>query len=114
MVDKKDLPDSVKVRHILVATQQQDQSGQSYRIRDDKDEKKRLDSAIALISSGQNFDSVCAKYSDDPGSKDKGGVYDYFASGRMAEEFNDFVFTGKPGDKKVVQTPYGVHYIEIL
>jgi peptidyl-prolyl cis-trans isomerase D len=114
MVDKKDLPDSVKVRHILVATQQQDQSGQSYRIRDDSSAKKRLDSAIALINSGQNFDSVCAKYSDDPGSKDKGGVYDYFASGRMVEEFNDFAFTGKTGDKKVVQTSYGFHYIEIL
>jgi peptidyl-prolyl cis-trans isomerase D len=114
MVDKKDLPDSVKVRHILVATHQQDQNGQSYRFRDDSAAKRRLDSAIALINSGHNFDSVCAKYSDDPGSKDKGGVYDYFTSGRMVEEFNDFAFTGKTGEKGVVHTSYGYHYIEIL
>lgn len=115
MVDKKDLPDSVKVRHILVATHQQDpQSGQSFPVRDDSTAKKRLDSAIAEINAGKNWDSVCAKYSDDPGSKNNGGIYDYFTSGKMVEEFNDFAFTGKTGDKKVVQTPYGFHYIEIL
>jgi len=115
MIDKKQLPDSVKVRHILVSThQQQQQGGSLMRVRDDSAARKRLDSAVALINSGSNFDSVCTKYSDDPGSKDKGGVYDYFPSGKMVEEFNDFVFTGKPGDKKVVQTSFGFHYIEIL
>lgn len=115
VVDKKDLPDSVKVRHVLVATHQQDpQTGQSYRVKDDSAAVKRLDSAIAELNSGKSWDSVCVKYSDDPGSKDKGGVYDYFPSGRMVEEFNDFVFTGKPGEKKTVQTSYGYHYIEIM
>ncbi|HEY6975429.1 MAG TPA: peptidylprolyl isomerase, partial [Chitinophagaceae bacterium] len=105
MIDKKQLPDSVKVRHILVSThQQQEQGGALMRVREDSAAHKRLDSAIALINSGSNFDSVCAKYSEDPGSKDKGGVYDYFSSGRMVEEFNDFAFEGKTGDKKVVQT----------
>jgi len=114
MIDKKVLPDSAKVRHILVSTHQQDNNGQLIRVRDDSAAKKRLDSAVALLNSGANFDSVCAKYSDDPGSKDKGGVYDYFPTGRMVEEFNDFVFTGKPGDKNVVHTSYGFHYVEIL
>jgi peptidyl-prolyl cis-trans isomerase D len=114
MVDKKDLPDSVKVRHILIATHQQDNSGQLIRVKDDSAAKKRLDSAVALINSGAKFDSVCAVYSDDPGSKDKGGVYDYFPSGRMVEEFNDFVFTGKTGAKKIIHTSYGYHYVEIL
>lgn len=104
MIDIKQMPDSVKVRHILVTTQQ----------RDDSSALHRLDSAIALINSGVNFDSVCAKYSDDPGSKDKGGVYDYFPSGQMATEFNDFAFGGKTGDKGTVKTSYGYHYIEIL
>lgn len=109
------MPDSVTVRHILVATHQSDQSsGQSFRVREDSAAKKRIDSAVALLNAGVGFDSVCIKYSDDPGSAAKGGVYDYFASGRMVEEFNDFAFTGKPGDKKLVQTSFGYHYIEIL
>lgn len=114
MVDKKILPDSVRVRHILVATHQQDNNGQLVRVKDDSAAKKRLDSAVAKINAGANFDSVCATYSDDPGSRFNGGIYDYFASGRMVEEFNDFAFTGKPGDKKVIHTSYGYHYIEIL
>ena len=114
LVAERQVPDSVKVRHILVATAQQTQQGQFSRVRDDSSARKRLDSAIADIKAGANFDSVCAKYSDDPGSKDKGGVYDYFSSGRMMEEFNDFSFANPVGAKDVVKTAYGYHYIEIL
>ena len=114
LVAERTVPDSVKVRHILVATAQQTQQGQLTRVRDDSSARKRLDSAIALIRSGSNFDSVCVQYSDDPGSKDKGGVYDYFTSGRMMEEFNDFAFTNPVGSKDVVKTAYGYHYIEVL
>lgn len=114
MLDTKILPDSVKVRHILVGTMTQDpQTGQMMRVRDDSSAQKRLDSAIAEIKAGANFDSVCLKYSDD-GNKATGGVYDYFATGRMVEAFNNFVFTGKTGDKQVVHTEYGYHYVEIL
>jgi len=113
MIDSKVLPDSAKVRHILVATVQQDQQGQFQRIRDDSTAQKRLDSAIALIKAGVSFDSVCLKYSDD-GTRTTGGVYNYFATGTMVGEFNNFAFTGKKGDKQVVHTEYGFHYVEIL
>lgn len=115
MIDEKQLPDSVKVRHILVATLQQDpQTGQTVRVMEDTTAQKRLDSAIAELNHGANFDSVVLKYSDDGGSKTKGGVYDYFPTGKMVAAFNDFAFTGKVGDKKVVKTEYGFHYVEIL
>ena len=115
MVAKQAIPDSAKVRHILVATHQQDQSsGQLIAIRDDSSAMKRLDTAIALLKGGASFDSVAAKYSDDPGSKDKGGIYDNFPSGQMDESFNDFSFTGKPGETKTVHTVFGYHYVEVL
>lgn len=115
MVSKTSMPDSVKVRHILVATAQRDpQSGQFIPIRDDSAASKRLDSAIAEIKGGASFDSIALKYSDDPGSAQAGGVYDYFPSGRNLPEFNNFAFTGKIGDTKTVKTEFGYHYIEIL
>jgi peptidyl-prolyl cis-trans isomerase D len=115
MVAKQAIADSAKVRHILVATHQQDQStGQFTQIKSDSDAMKRLDSAIALIKSGVSFDSVAKVYSDDPGSKDIGGVYDYFPSGQMDPAFNDFALTGHVGETKVIQTVYGYHYVEIL
>jgi peptidyl-prolyl cis-trans isomerase D len=115
MVAVQAIPDSAKVQHILVATHQQDQNtGALMRVRDDSAAMKRLDSAIALIKSGAPFDSVAMKYSDDPGSQATGGVINNFASGQMDDAFNDFSFTGKPGETKVVHTVFGYHYVEIL
>jgi len=110
-VDEKVLPDSVKARHILVATVNP-QSGQP--ILDDSTAKKRIDSIKNLIEHGARFDSLAVKLSDDQGSKEKGGDLGYFASGRMVKEFDDFSFSGKTGDKKIVKTQFGYHYIEIL
>ena len=57
---------------------------------------------------------MAAKYSDDAGSKEKGGVYEYFPQGQMVGTFNDFSFDKPVGSKGVVKTEYGYHYIEIL
>jgi peptidyl-prolyl cis-trans isomerase D len=109
IMDMKVLPDTVKVRHILIATEQQGQL-----IREDSTAKKLADSIQLAIKNGANFDSLCAQYSDDPGSKDKGGVYDNIYTGQMVPEFNDFIFSHNTGDKGVIKTDYGYHYIEIL
>ncbi|ANI89551.1 hypothetical protein A9P82_09760 [Arachidicoccus ginsenosidimutans] len=115
MVAKTSMPDSVKVRHILVMTARQDQqTGQWEQVRSDSDALKRLDSAVAAIKSGASFDSIAQKYSEDGGSATKGGIIDYFPSGQMMPEFSNFAFTGKTGDTKIVKTSYGYHYIEIL
>jgi len=113
ILDIKQWPDTVKVRHILIATQQQSQ-GQMMQIREDSTAKKLADSLELAIKNGANFDSLCGKFSDDPGSKDKGGVYDNIYTGQMVTSFNDFVFSHKVGEKGVIKTEFGYHYIEIL
>ncbi|HJU46242.1 MAG TPA: SurA N-terminal domain-containing protein [Chitinophagaceae bacterium] len=115
MVDVRQWPDTVKARHILIATEQRDpQSGQTYPVRFDTTAKRIADSIELAIRGGADFDSLCTKYSDDPGSKEKGGVYENMVTGSMVAPFNDFVF-GKPvGSKGVVKTDFGYHYIEIL
>jgi peptidyl-prolyl cis-trans isomerase D len=114
MMGVRQMPDTVKVRHILVATVQRDpQSGQFYPVRDSLVAKKLIDSIQTAIRSGSNFDSVCAKLSDD-GTKDKGGVYENVYSGQMTAPFNDFIFLNPVGSKGIVKTEYGYHYIEVL
>ena len=110
-IDEKLLPDSVRARHILVATVNP-QSGQP--VMDDSTAKKKIDSIRTLIEKGANFDSVAAKLSDDGGSKEKGGDLGYFTSDRMVKEFADFSFNGKKGEKGIVKSQFGYHYIEIL
>jgi peptidyl-prolyl cis-trans isomerase D len=115
IVDRKTLPDSVKVRHILVRTKAQDKD-----IMSDSAAKARIDSAVALLKSGAKFDSIVGKYSEDEGSIKKGGEYTFplAAKPSLAKEFGDFAFEGKKGETKVVKVSNdnysGYHYIEIM
>jgi len=105
MLDRKTMPDSVKVRHILVGTQQ----GLA-----DSVAKARIDSIEGAIRGGASFAEMVTKYSDDPGSKNTGGEYDITPATPFVKEFKDFAFEGKPGQMKVVKTQFGYHLIEIL
>ena len=112
LVDEKTMPDSVRARHILVATV--DPQTQQPTM-DDSTAKKKIDSIRNLIEKGgQNFDSVAAKLSDDPGSKTKGGDLGYFTADRMVKEFSDFAFNHKVGEKGIAKSQFGYHYIEVL
>lgn len=115
MVDVISMPDSAKVRHILVKTKERDpQSGSEYAVRDDSTAKHLLDTIVMKLKAGANFDSICRVSSEDDGSKEKGGVYDYFPAGRMVASFNEFAFTKPVGTKDIIKTEFGYHYVEVL
>ncbi|KAA5533618.1 hypothetical protein F0919_13855 [Taibaiella lutea] len=114
--ETKTLPDSVKCRHILVGLKDP-QTGQEKLT--DAQAKAKIDSIVAMANGGVPFDTLAARFSDDLGSKDKGGEYEFTLANRsgqnpLAPEFGDFVFEGHTGEKKVVKTEFGYHYIEIL
>jgi peptidyl-prolyl cis-trans isomerase D len=115
MVGRRNMPDSVKSRHILVKIA--DQQGQA---RTDSAAKKLIDSIEAAIKGGASFDSMVVKYSDDAGSKEKGGEYDFSSMqfSTLSKEFAEVIFYGNTGDKKVVKVENpsysGYHYIEVL
>jgi peptidyl-prolyl cis-trans isomerase D len=111
VVDIKTLPDSAKVRHILIGLN--DEQGQPKRT--DSAAQKLADSLLAVIKTGAaDWQMLSLLYSDDAGSKEKGGVYDYFPPGQMVKEFNDFSFEKPKGEKGVVKTQFGYHVIEVL
>ncbi|MBS1630200.1 MAG: peptidylprolyl isomerase [Bacteroidetes bacterium] len=106
---RKEMPDSVRAKHILIATQsQQNQQGLS-----DTLAHQRADSLLAALKHGANFDSLATKFSDDPGSKVKGGDLGYFSYGAMVPEFNEFCFDGKVGEDTVLRTQFGWHIVHI-
>jgi peptidyl-prolyl cis-trans isomerase D len=115
MLGRRVLPDSVKVRHILVKTQDKRQQ-----VLPDSVAKKRMDSVEALIKGGADFNSIVQKYSDDDGSKKTKGEYDFTLQQftGISKEFAEAIFYGKTGDKKVVKLENdayaGYHYIEVL
>jgi parvulin-like peptidyl-prolyl isomerase len=110
--DKFHQPELVSVRHILVAVKRdpKDTVGMT-----DAEAKQR----IALIQAdlrkkGADFAALAKKYSDDPGSKDNGGLYENvdpshwdptFAAAAMSQPI------GKVGAP--VRSHYGYHLIKV-
>lgn len=107
--------DSAKVRHLLVKTHDANrQTGEMVQVRDEAEAKKLADSLFDAIKKGSNFDSLVIKFSDDDGSKFKGGVYDKIYHGQMMPEFDSYAFSNPVGSRAVVKTAYGYHIMEVL
>jgi peptidyl-prolyl cis-trans isomerase D len=112
LIDERQVPDSVEARHILVATVDPETH---QAIMDDSAGKKKIDSIRNLIEKGgQRFDSVAFHLSDDKSSAIKGGKLPWFGPNQMVKDFQDFAFGHKAGDKGVVKSQFGWHYIEVL
>ena len=105
VLDVADRPDSVHVRHILIASGNTNTLAAS---------KQKADSLVKLIKSGTPFEALALTNSDDKGSAQIGGDLGWFTEGRMVLPFNDACFSGKKGDLKTVETSFGIHIIEIL
>jgi parvulin-like peptidyl-prolyl isomerase len=64
------------------------------------------------IQQGLPFAQAAQQYSDDPGSKERGGLYDYFNRGVMVPPFDEAAFSlplGQVSDP--VKTSFGYHLI---
>ena len=110
-IDEKVLPDSATVRHILIQTADP-QTGSM--LLDDSTAKRRIDSIENAINNGANFEVMAMQFSNDQGSAQKGGVYDYFPQGQMVKAFNEYAFEKPVGSRGVVKTEFGYHLIEVL
>ena len=104
LIERIEVPDSARVRHILLSSDPTN----------DVQMKERADSISDAIKGGANFESLVTKYTDDPGSIENGGVYEWFPKGQMVPPFEKFSFEENIGDIGVVKTTYGYHIIEVL
>ncbi len=105
IVDRRVLPDSASSRHILISASTEPQFVQA---------QKTIDSLQNLIQTGQaQFDSLAIKFSQDPGSASKGGVYENVAVNQFVPEYRDIIFfEGQIGKLYSARTSYGIHLIE--
>lgn len=78
-----------------------------------KDEAKAKEIAQKLIAGG-DFAALAKEFSEDPGSKDKGGVLGFFGRGQMVKEFELVAFTMQKGEtSQPVKTQFGYHIIRV-
>ncbi|MGS2725238.1 peptidylprolyl isomerase [Psychroserpens sp. BH13MA-6] len=114
MVATTQIPDSAKVRHILIphigATRAAADVTQT-----EAQAKETADSVLAVVRADRSkFPELVTALSSDQGSVENGGVYDFHPSTQMVKPFSDFEFQNNVGDIDVVQTQFGFHIIEIL
>lgn len=95
-----------KVRHILVkATEAADKPAA----------KKKAEDILKQLKGGADFAELAKKYSDDPGSKERGGDLDWVTKGQTVPNFEKTVFSLKPMEiSGIVETEFGFHIIQTM
>lgn len=101
-IGEKLSPDSSKARHILLQPQSQ-QEVEVFRA--------RRDSLFTVLKNGGDFAAIAAQYSADNSNKNDTGNLGWFTEGMMVKNFNDSVFSAKPGQLIKVDTEFGFHIV---
>src|SRR3990172_9446266 len=108
VIEKRERVPKIKASHILVDFNNAD--GEM----DTITAKATIDSVKMMLSSGADFAQLAAQYSEDPGSKDKGGDLGFFERRMMVKEFDEAAFNLKVGEvTDVVKSNFGYHIIKL-
>ena len=105
-------PEMVRASHILLGTRD---SATNAELSDEqkKAKRKQIEDLLKRARDGEDFAKLAKEFSEDPGSKDKGGEYT-FPRGRMVPEFDAAAFSLKTNQiSDVVTTAFGYHIIKL-
>jgi peptidyl-prolyl cis-trans isomerase D len=75
--------------------------------------KAKAEEVLQKVKSGGDFAKLAQEYSDDPGTKARGGEMGYFARGEMVKPFEEAAFKLRPGQVTLVQSQYGYHVLQL-
>jgi peptidyl-prolyl cis-trans isomerase C len=107
-LDRLQQPERVRVSHILV------QVGEGDSAEAKADKRKKADSLLVRIKTGEDFAKLAGESSDDPGSKSKGGELPWVSAGDTVPAFEKAAFALEPGGlSEVVESDYGFHIIKL-
>jgi parvulin-like peptidyl-prolyl isomerase len=99
---------TASVRHILLLTQGKTETEKA-------EVRKSIEGLLARAKAGEDFAELAKQYSEDPGSKDNGGLYEDFGRGVMVKPFEDAAFSVPVGEiSDVVETNFGYHILKVV
>ena len=107
-IQQYQVPNRVHVEHILFMTVGKTDA-------EVEEVKKKAEDVLKQVKKGGKFEDLAKKYSEDPGSKDKGGDLSWITQGQTVPEFEKTAFSLGPGQvSELVKTQYGFHIIKVL
>ena len=99
---------NVEISHILISTGQMptEESRAAALV--------RAQEVLAKVQAGEDFATLAAQYSEDPGSKSRGGYLGFVKGGRLIYPFEKVAFSMQPGEvSDLVETRFGFHIIKV-
>jgi peptidyl-prolyl cis-trans isomerase D len=103
------VPNRVHVEHILLMTVGNKTDAEVEEI------KKKAEDVLKQARSGAKFEDLAKKYTEDPGTKDKGGDLGWLVQGQTVPEFEKAAFSLQKGQiSDLVRTQYGFHIIKAI
>lgn len=101
-----------RAKHILISTKDMTTNED---LPEDKqaEAKAKAEELLEKANNGENFDTLVAENSEDPGSKSNPDGY-VFTDNEMVQEFQDGVDSIEPGEFTLVKSSYGYHVIQRL
>ncbi len=107
-IQQYQVPNRVHVEHILFMSVGKTDA-------EVEEVKKKAEDVLKQVKKGGKFEDLAKKYSEDPGSKDKGGDLSWITQGQTVPEFEKTAFSLGPGQvSELVKTQYGFHIIKVL
>ncbi len=108
-IQQYQVPNRVHVEHILLMTVGKTDA-------EVEEIKKTADDVLKQAQKkGAKFEDLAKKYSQDPGTKDKGGDLGWITQGQTVPEFEKTAFGLDKGQMSgLVRTQYGFHIIKVL
>jgi peptidyl-prolyl cis-trans isomerase D len=98
-------PEQRQARHILIEAKGKD---------GDAEAQKKATELVAQLENGADFAQLAQQHSDDPGSKEQGGLLDPVTRGVLDPAFEDALFGLKEGaTSKPVRSSFGWHIIRL-
>ena len=100
---------TASVRHVLVATLD---SQTQEELRTEEEALERAEDVKTQLEAGGDWQALAAEYSDDPGSKENGGLYEDANVSQWVPEFKDAALTQEVGViGEPVKTDFGYHVV---
>ena len=105
--DRFEVPDRIRASHILFMTEGEAEE-------ELKESEAEAATVLEEVRGGADFAALARRYSEDPGTADKGGDLGWVTRGQMVPDFEKQAFLLKPGQvSDVIKTEYGFHIIKV-